>query len=286
MKFIKKIIGNAYYFLRFYRLLLQELGLNKKFRLRVLIYHDIPPDKVLVFEDQLLWLSKSWKFITPNEFSAVMKGKIKLTQDSILLTFDDGFLSNLHVAKNILSRHSIKAIFFVITDFLFIKNREESHRFILNNICPELHESEIPYHWVNMQFSDLKSLLNDGHMIGAHTLTHACLSSISKSAARLEIVQGADTLERVLGIQIEHFAFTFGNLDSFNASSLNEAVKRFEFIYTGLRGNNTHRTKSWAIRRDAVTPDDDVHYLGALLEGCVDSLYTSDIKKYESWIDI
>ena len=41
-------------------------------RLRVLLYHDIAPENESRFAKQLSWLSRSWRFISPDEFSAIV----------------------------------------------------------------------------------------------------------------------------------------------------------------------------------------------------------------------
>ena len=65
--------------------------------------------------------------------------------------------------------------------------------------------------------------------------------------------------------------------------ALRVARKRFPFVYTGLRGNNTFKTPPWAIRRDAVQPYDSLNLIGTLLEGGADIQYSSSLKTYENW---
>ena len=52
---------------------------------------------------------KEYKFINPyNLSSSLNKNKIK---PNLLLTFDDGFSSNIHICKDILEPRGIKALF-------------------------------------------------------------------------------------------------------------------------------------------------------------------------------
>ena len=101
------------------------LGIIKKKinSLRVLMFHDISDlDK---FEKIILHLKKEWKFISPDTFTKISKNKKKIKKKLILLTFDDGFKSNILVANQILSKHKIKAIFFVPFHFVKLKKTLE-----------------------------------------------------------------------------------------------------------------------------------------------------------------
>jgi peptidoglycan/xylan/chitin deacetylase (PgdA/CDA1 family) len=146
-----------------------------------------------------------------------------------------------------------------------------------------LSEIEVPSHWINMSWEDLAFLVDSGHTIGAHTAHHARLSEIPAKELAVEIVQSADLLEKKLGICVEHFAYTFGDLASFSPVALALARVRFPFIYTGLRGNNDVGVAPWAIRRDAIDPTNSNALVGAYLEGGADFLYAKSLRTYESW---
>jgi hypothetical protein len=50
------------------------IGVVSKNRLRVLIFHDVPAEEEEAFSSQLRWLSKSWSFVSPEEFEGVITG--------------------------------------------------------------------------------------------------------------------------------------------------------------------------------------------------------------------
>ena len=58
--------------------IIEFFGIKSKDSLRVLTYHDIAPYDYDSFEKQLRWLSRSWKFITPEQFSAMVSGNKKI----------------------------------------------------------------------------------------------------------------------------------------------------------------------------------------------------------------
>jgi peptidoglycan/xylan/chitin deacetylase (PgdA/CDA1 family) len=135
-----------------------------------------------------------------------------------------------------------------------------------------------------MAWHDLSWLLETGHTIGAHTRTHARLSELRQAnELEAEIIDSANVLERNLGVKVEHFAYPFGDLDSFSPSALALARQRFSFIYTGLRGDNARGAPSWSLRRDAIAPSNSLGLVGSLLEGGADIRYAQEIAQCESW---
>ena len=145
---------------------------------------------------------------------------------------------------------------------------------------------KLPTHMCNMRWTDLEVLLEQGHTIGAHTRSHVRLSEI-KSLGGLadEIVSSADRLENRLGVRMENFAYTFGDLDSFSCQALQVAQKRFRYVYSGLRGNNVMGTSSYAIRRDALTPTNPHALVGAFLEGGADFIYKRSLNHLDDWVE-
>ena len=259
-------------------------GYDRSTRLRVLLYHDIAPQEHKDFERQLDWLSRRWTFISPEQFAAVISGKETIQNKSLLLTFDDGFASNLAIAQKILNPMGIKALFFVVSDLVAIEDREEARQFIVRHVQPGSSMDKLPPYLSNMKWPDLEALLEQGHTIGAHTRTHSRLSEISSSdGLEEEIVSSADSLGNRLGVRVEHFAYTFGDLASFSSQALRVAQKRFRYVYSSLRGNNTIGTSSYAIRRDVLTPSDSNSLVGAFLEGGADFLYRSSLNNLDYW---
>ncbi len=283
-----EVLKQIYYPLKFIKNITEFLGISSKDSLRVLIFHDIAPYDYDNFEKQLIWLSFSWNFVNPEQFSAMVSGHEKIKGRNLLITFDDGFLSNKIVAEKILNPMNIKAIFFCISDFINIYDEEEAKKFIKERICLGL-AKKIPIHWKNMNWDDLSALLEQGHTIGAHTKSHAQLSTITDAKElKREIVYSADLIEKKLGISIDHFAYTFGDVNSVNKQAIDIAKSRFKYIYSGIRGVNKGR--NYGIFRDsAAEQDSNWNYyiysnslLGSFLEGATDIFYASKRKKLEA----
>jgi peptidoglycan/xylan/chitin deacetylase (PgdA/CDA1 family) len=287
-----QILAASYYPIKLTKAIGRSFGLSPSNQLRVLVYHDIAPVDQANFAAQLRWLKRSWNFVSAEQFGAMVLGQEPVLGRNLLLTFDDGFASNRIVAEEVLNPMKIQAIFFVMSDFVDLTDINEARHFAAKNICPATHADELPAHWSNMNWTDLEALLQQGHCIGGHTRTHARLSKLkNESVLEREIISSADILEKRLGIPVEHFAYTFGDLSSFSEQALAVARRRFRFIYSGLRGDNAMGAAPYALRRDSAAFQDDFsnysvfsnHLLGAFLESVADFKYASDISLLSNW---
>jgi len=71
------------------------------------------------FEEQLKYLKKhNYKTLTMEEFYKWKQGKLNLPQKSVLITFDDGFLSNYHYAFPLLKKYNMNATVFLIGEYV------------------------------------------------------------------------------------------------------------------------------------------------------------------------
>lgn len=68
------------------------------------------------FEAQLCWLSQNgWESVTAAQAAAYYRGDAALPQKSVLITFDDGYLSNAVYAAPLLRQYGAKATVFLVT---------------------------------------------------------------------------------------------------------------------------------------------------------------------------
>ncbi|AON56565.1 polysaccharide deacetylase family protein [Herbaspirillum seropedicae] len=286
MSILRSVLPITYPALRVMKSLRRTFTRTASPDLRVLLYHDVAPSAFDHFARQLRWLSQRWRFITPTEFEAIVDGRALPQQDSLLLTFDDGFASNLQVAQQILEPADIKALFFVASDFIDQSDTAAAHRFIHERLKVGSSPEALPAHWVNMSWNDLLKLRELGHTVGAHTASHERLTSrLPLNVMQHEIIAAADRMQEKLGAPVRHFAFPFGDFSSFSQEAMQVAAQRFDYIYSGLRGNNLPSPQRHALRRDSQTPGDSMQLLGAFLEGASDLRYRRLNKILDSWAE-
>ena len=261
-------------------------------RLRVLLYHDVPMSERDRFAGQLRWLARRWSFISPEQFEAILEGRERVSGRQLLLTFDDGLVSNFEVAIEVLRPMRIHAIFFVISDLMSLSGRSEVRAFLGRHLFRGESSPPVPDSWSAMSWVQLAQLLEAGHTIGAHTRSHQCLSGVANTSDLIDqVVTSADEIESKMGVPIKHFAYPFGDIASFSAEAMTVARRRFRFIHSGIRGINGPLTSPHAIRRDALAVQDgQLNYAplpnsvaGGFLEGCADWYYRSARRKIDCW---
>ena len=277
--FLFKILDISYFLTKWCN---KFLIINNNTGVRVLIYHDVKTEEqIQLFKKQILSLQKEYEFISPIDFQKDLINS-KKNKTKILLSFDDGFKSNRKLAEEVLNKLNIKALFFIISDFVGEKKQSKKYKKIIHNIYPSgPSKSELSD---PMDHDDIRFLISSGHHIGCHTLSHQMLSKISSlNELNKELVSSKNKLEKDFDIKIKHFAFPFGTFDSINQSSLKILDENYKFIHSGLRGNNKKTTK--LIYRDAVNPEMTINRFKAFLIGNADFLYKRKFKKLNGYLN-
>lgn len=196
-----------------------------------------------------------------------------LPKTCVQLTFDDGFYSSYQAIKQ-LKNH--KAIFFVCPEFI---NRAESGNwqdFFHNNLMrkEQLQDANFVKAVRPASWDNLRELVKLGHIIGSHGMSHQCLSKIiSEKELEQEIIGSADLLEDKLQVKINHFSNPFGNIQSFDQRALKIAKKRYQYFFTGIRGNNFGAGEDFIKWRDTAHFYWPIDYIEFLFRGGFDWYY-------------
>lgn len=106
----------------------RRLGLWRGAELTVVLYHrvvdpsdigDLDPDLIDAtpqeFDEQMAYLRQHFHPVGIEEVLAAHRGGPPLPGDSVLVTFDDGYLDNHDHALPILAKHGIRGLFFIST---------------------------------------------------------------------------------------------------------------------------------------------------------------------------
>lgn len=106
----------------------RRLGLWRGAELTVVLYHrvvdpsdigDLDPDLIDAtpqeFDEQMAYLRRHFHPVGIEEVLAAHRGGPPLPGDSVLVTFDDGYLDNHDHALPILAKHGIRGLFFIST---------------------------------------------------------------------------------------------------------------------------------------------------------------------------
>ncbi len=124
----------------------------------------------------------------------------------LVITFDDGYRDNYLNAAPILKELGLPASFFVTTGF------------IGNETIAWWDEKYLPSPaW--MSWEEVRKLANDGFDVGAHTVTHADLGTLSEPEIRREVENSRDALTSELGGEpVSLFAYPYGGKENITES--------------------------------------------------------------------
>lgn len=135
-----------------------------------------------------------------------MKTKIG---NRFVISFDDGYEGALLCAAQKMRENGFTAIQFLVADRLGQRNEWDLG---LDMTMERLMNRTQVQEWLSLGFE-----------IGAHTLTHPRLSGIPISQAKNEIADSKKKLEDLFGIQVEHFAYPWGDYNDAVVDLVREA---------------------------------------------------------------
>ena len=245
-------------------------------QLRVLIFHDIKPEEKTKFLNLINYIRKKWTILSPIDFLEMIEKKNKPKGKFLMISFDDGFKSNESISKLLKKKYNITALFFVITNFIKIKNKNESNRFAREKI------NNYEENLFNLNEDDINLMINDGHIIGSHTCDHNNLSSLNKKELKIELLNSKKFIEYNYKIICNNFAIPYGNINSYCTKSVSEMKKNYKYIYTGLRGNNNNYHKDLFLKRDSINLNYSILFNSLCIEGFFDWYYFLSNKKTSS----
>ncbi len=151
------------------------------------------------FAEQMAWLGECCRPVGLSELLAGMEGTTQLPENSVAVTFDDGFVSTFEQAMPVLAKYRIPATMFIVA------NRIDGDN-------DWMHARGMPRRSL-MDADQIREMHAAGIEIGSHTLNHARLPEISQEQKVREITESKTVLEDLLSAPVNHFAYPYGLYD-------------------------------------------------------------------------
>jgi len=229
-------------------------------RLAILGYHKIgepPPGgwaswfyvPETVFASQLRHLHENgWQLIDIGRFLKGLLDPESLPSRGALLTFDDGYRSNLQVTIPWLQRFGYPSVMFVPTQFIGDHNAFDDGSEPWEAIC---------------DWDDLRQLERFGCSIQSHSVSHKRLSWLSPAELDQELRESKIVLEAGLGKPVEVLAYPYGD-EGADPALTTAALKRAGYRAACLFGggpNPVPVADSYRLMRLAMGPDTDLRSL-------------------------
>lgn len=250
--------------------------------------HEIKNNDLANFEDLIKHISKDHKFISPESFFEYLENGILPADKSVLMTFDDGFISSYNAAKNILNKYGIKAIFFIPTAILNLKTDKEMIEFTRRNIYfNTINEKElVPEEYLFIKENHLIDLANDGHMICPHTYSHIWIKDIvNDKMAVTELVEPKKLIEKLLKKTVRVFAFPVGTERQAGKFAYEQICRNYDYCFTALTGNNSYGGNKYKLHRFNLPADATKSYVDMALQGIYNPYYKYKMKLLSRKVD-
>jgi peptidoglycan/xylan/chitin deacetylase (PgdA/CDA1 family) len=221
-----------------------------KNKCRILMYHSIerfdsridkmglanPPD---TFRMHMQYLKENdFHVIDLPDLAHRIIDDISIPDNSIVITFDDGYRSILTEALPILKEFGFTATLFI-------------------NIHSV--EKKIPKHlywhdWQTLNWDEIKKLYQGGMLIGSHAFTHRRLTGLNEEELKYEIEDSKDSIERNINGKINTFSYPHGAFNKKVIKTLKE--NNFLCSCSSIGGTNDSQSNIYVLKRTEITSFD------------------------------
>jgi peptidoglycan/xylan/chitin deacetylase (PgdA/CDA1 family) len=211
-------------------------------RVPILVYHSIAPTHpgqsseqrlldvdTAMFRQQMSHLaSNQYNVIPLGTLIDALQGHGNVPPRAVVITFDDGWLSQYENALPILRELHLTATFFVVS-------------------------SQVGKGSMYMGLDEVKALQQAGMTIASHSRTHPELTKISDAQLRDEVLGSREDLKKMLGVNVDLFAYPYGARNAHVAAAVRDAGYRAARAYPGGPWNDI--TDRFALH-SVLAPDD------------------------------
>lgn len=240
--------------------------------LPVLMYHHVSNKPGLLtlspqtFRAQMKWLAESgWKTLTASEVEGFYRGQ-KLPRNSVMLTFDGGWLDNWLQVFLVLQEFNLHAHIFLITGLLSdgavrvsVDRYEHSH-----DECQTLIEQDRADE-VMLRWTEVREMHHSGLVeFHSHTHTHHrwdCMPNIRtpQNLLRADVLLSRERMKEMLGYCSQHLCWPEGWYSPEYIQVAEEPG--FTYLYTTERRMNHPNSGSQRIGRISTKERENVNWL-------------------------
>lgn len=248
---------------------------------------------VKTFDTFLGHLAKHYHPISMDEAVRHLNNGTRLPKNSVVLTFDDGFLSNYKLAYPRLQKWGIPGLIYLATEFVDEKKPiwvdrvdhalGQSGKSVQDLNAAKKHLKRLPQDTIEMAVSELEEQcggtrldlkapgvseiyrplewsqvreMQDSGLItfGAHTHTHKIIGRCTEKTIRQEVLQSKEIIEKETGRPCTHFCYPNGGADDYTPRS--ETILQetgFQSSVLALGGLNKVPCPAFPLNRLGVT---------------------------------
>ena len=180
-------------------------AVDKTIQVPILLYHKTPGN----FAAQLdALVAKGYTTISMAQLENYFDGLGQLPAKPVVITFDDGF-SDQSAAFSLLLQKNMKATFYIVVG-------GEKSGWCIGAMRRPQNCGDSYLDWAQIREMTKTGLIE----IGAHTINHANLASLSPADQTKEILDSKTIIENELGVKITTFAYPYGRYNQATIDSL------------------------------------------------------------------
>jgi peptidoglycan/xylan/chitin deacetylase (PgdA/CDA1 family) len=179
--------------------------------------------------------------ILPDDWGAYVHGEGDVPDRCVMITFDDAYSDLVEHAFPVLERHRYPATVFVPTSLIGKSI----------NCNPDQPDAKLPI----MSEDEIRHWSAKGVTFGAHSRTHADLTSLDRFQLDEEIEGSKDDLARITGQNVTAFAYPYGHLNQQVEAAV---ASHYRLAFTAEEGLNDTFTRLTALNRTMVQHKDTV----------------------------
>lgn len=216
--------------------------------IRIINYHDTPASHASRLERQLKWFARNYEPVDENDLAVlVQRGEWNKSKPGLIISFDDGLLSNYDVAAPLLEKYGFVGWFFVPTDFVDAPPGDQAAFARDHQILGEASDR------MAMSWDELRRL-SKRHVIGAHTQSHCRMTKdLPEDRVEAEIAGSKRVIEQHLDKPVRSFCWVGGETHAYQALAAKHIRKAgYDFAFMTCSAPVTKQTNGHQLHRTHV----------------------------------
>ncbi len=242
--------------------------LGKDRELKILLYHSVDESKkgdmnvrASEFEKQLNFLKNRFSVIPLAKALESLDQGERSDRPAVVITFDDGYENNYHVAYPLLRKQALPAAIFLLTNGK--ENRKTGHLGDDLTNDPKL-----------LEWKQIREMAHSGLItFGSHGQTHQRLKALETGILREEVILSKERIAAEVGRPAPFFSYPYGTYEDFDRKTEDEVRQAgYTAAFSAMFGTNGSRTNRFALRRIGIEASDTLFTFRAKLNGALSPL--------------
>lgn len=230
--------------------------------IRVINYHDVPPQFAKNFEEHLRLYSAAFVNVSEAGLRGFLQGNPwPYGKPGLILSFDDGLASHIETVAPLLEKYGFTGWFFVPAERVTTRSA--------------LGLEEEGTDEKRLTREDVKTL-DANHVIGSHTTTHCRLSDdLDQEKLSFEIIRSKSLLEHALGHEVSIFCWVGGEEFTYSKAAADLIKEGYDLSFMTNNAVIRPGTNPLQIQRTNIEAENPLSLVKFQLAGFMDIIYSA-----------